>query len=532
MLFKLMDKNKKNIYAVLVSIAYSIFINICKIDDLVFYETVLRTKYIIKILHIIFLFVIIRTVIEMVNNRATPEGEKWITYSLLYMIVTGVMYVFIYPGFWSWDDVFVYTSACNYDLNPWQHFLTSLYHMLCLQTIPCAGGVIIVQIVLISMICGKIISILANYHSKSIYTIISFVGFCLPPVIVYEFSGFRMGIYTFLELLFGVCVINELKRDDNIPIERLVNYAILAIIVSSWRSEGIIYIAFFVFFLVLAKKRLLICYKVACFICVMLAVLYIGYYNNKLIDNNNYSLTATIVPIKEIIVNATLSEEEEKSIENVIDIDLVRNNAGYKAEELFYMGMVKSDYSIMDYKEYMNTYIRLLLRHPFYSIGGMFDIWSQTAGLNITNGYTAQRTPLINTSGGALSLFDNEGAHSKSWLTMKAPFKHPINLQVRNVTMLWLSCLNSYGQVKASYLLLWNLWIPLALLVMKLVQSIYKKDYLLCALVLTIFIKSCMVFMTACAPYIMYYLVLYISGWIFPFVSFKLNDTVKRQFLI
>ena len=86
-------------------------------------------------------------------------------------------------------------------------------------------------------------------------TLIKLVPFLFPPVLVYQFSGYRIGLYIFLEVLFFVIMITAWKRKEILSAEKLFIFVCLSIIVSTWRTESFIYLPVAALFIFMQKSE-------------------------------------------------------------------------------------------------------------------------------------------------------------------------------------------------------------------------------------------------------------------------------------
>nr|MBQ8251989.1 hypothetical protein [Lachnospiraceae bacterium] len=524
-----MDIIKKvDVRAVLISMGIWIALNTSDIYDTAFYDNGKNVMG-IKVLHLIVLYSFVRVATYYVLNR----NEKHIRHILLWggifgIVVSGIFF-FVWPGTWSWDDVFIYTSALNYDLNSWQHFLSSIFHIISLQSIPLAGGVICVQILVAAILVGESVvriaeSLPVQGKNRLITEFLLFLPTVSLPVITYLYSGFRMGIYCYFELFYLACVYSAVKKHKKITFLNMVLLIFVTVIVASWRTEGIYYLLFLpvVLLIMRRRKQISVIYAIAVFVLSVVFVSKITYYNNSLIGDNDYSITATIVPLVATVSdeNAEIREDELHDIGTVIDLDVIYQHSGYKAEEMFYMGLVKSGYSKDEYNKFMKAYAKIIVRNPAIAIKSMGNMFLQAAGVKIENGRTLQRTVITNTAGGALSLYDNTTAHSKAFLQMKIKGKYPLlGQEIREKAILCLSCTGKDGKVTPAYYICWNLMIPLCLLFACLLFSIWRRKGVLCLVMVSIFVRFVILFATSCAPYMMYYLSVYLLAYFWSIVS-------------
>ena len=65
------------------------------------------------------------------------------------------------------------------------------------------------------------------------------------PVITYLYSGFRMGIYCYLELFYLAYTYSATKKNKKVTYPNMVMITFFTVIVASWRTEGMYYLPVF-----------------------------------------------------------------------------------------------------------------------------------------------------------------------------------------------------------------------------------------------------------------------------------------------
>ena len=519
--------------ALSIALCVWILLNVSGISTQAFQTDAPANSYTYRMLHLIFLFFLINHIASLYQRRKDPSVKQSILFSLLFLTTAGGIFVFIYPGSWSWDDVFIYTSALHYTLNAWQHILTSIFHILCLETLPIAGSVPIMQILIASMICGYIPvtlgSILPQKH-RILFELLIFLPLLSPPLLTYLYSGFRMGICPYFEMLLYTMMICHIRK-QNTQFSDLFNLALLTVLVSSWRTENIYYIFLFALFMIF-HKRIVSLWKLAAMTAfVIICVFTIGRINARLINNDNYSIMATIVPMKEMIDQNTLTETDEAVVSRVLKVGFMREYPQFSAEELYFMtnGIVREIYTKDDYNAYKKVYFKNVILHPLIVLKSAWRIFYQASGLCIIEGSTLQRTVLTNTAGGADTLFDEADTHSTSFLSMEIPWKRPISKTLRVKMLNALQFRNESGRETTGYYLFWNLWIPVCLIPITVFVTIKRKDYFMTILSLAVIARFFVIFMTAVAPYIMYYLSAYLISYVlFLFIIAEVINSRKH----
>ncbi len=505
---------EERILSVIITVVLWLIYTITGLSSYAFIKDNVSRSYLYKGLQILFLWIFVRRIVYLAYHRKEEGIKRSILFSGIFLLVVGGIFVCVYPGTWSWDDVFIFTSAVHYDLNAWQHILTSVFHILCLETIPIAGSAPLFQILIASFIAGYATSTIGDmlsFGNKRVVGFIAMLPMLSPPLLSYLYSGFRMGICPYLELLLCVMFLRYVK-EDTLKAETVLYIGMLTALVSAWRTENLYYIGIFVLFLAYKRKAFHILKSVAMAVCVTAAVLWIGSVNTKMIGTANYSVLATIVPMKDMIVKNALTKCDKKAVDKVLRVKFIKEYAQFSAEELYFMpeSAARLIYTDEEWKEYRSAYIRSVLKHPDIAFRAMWDVFWKAGGFSYDNGMTRQRTTFSNTSGSSLSLFDGELNHSTSFLSVSVPLKEPLSQSLRNRVIRLLQGADERGVEGMLYILCWNMFYPLILGVFALYYAIRNRDLTAVVVLLSVFARFAVVFATAIAPYIMYYLSVYL----------------------
>lgn len=534
-----MEKYKKiilnNIIPLKLSFIYWISVNSLNIHKLFFKYNVINLNILfIKILHMVFLYVLFSLIYNAIKNRhdTTFKHAIIITSIIFFLLLIGLLLV--WPGTWSWDDVFVLNAAQNYHIEAWQNLLTSIYYIMLLETLPFSTGIILIQIFIISMIIGYCISKITTilFHSEKKRWKIEFLlslTFFLPPLILYSYSGFRMGIYSYIELLLIVIFYSFFKEKGKLTLCNLSWCIFLTILVASWRSEGIYYILFFPIFLMISNKKITYKIIIVSSLIIILSTLAINEANTKLIGNNNYSITSTILSLPCLVKSSdpTKDQEELTLLSEAINLQVIYDNPKSTGEDLYWnYNLIKSNYSSTQYKSYIKGYIKLIIKYPQVFFSELFHNLYSSSGLGIDKyGYSTQR----DLAKSAIALFD--GRQGEVWDGMDSLFSSPFSLSTRVSTLRWLGSINSKGQVTAGYKIIWNPLIPTLFILFIIIFLFINKQLKVCLLLFCVLIRFIIIFLTSPAPYFMYYLSIYLIGYFsfFLFLIFKLSHFRRTQ---
>ena len=211
--------------------------------------------------------------------RANDLGYKrgWSVFCVYFLLMMFILLI-LWPGTWAWDDLWTINGIKNYDsFHAWQHFFTGLYQDVLLQVFPFPGGIILLQNVIVSVCVSFVVTKLeATYNIvrlRNIFldTILKVIPFLLPPVLMYQFSGYRIGLHIYLELVLLVILICGNREKDEWCWPYTILLGLLSSIVATWRTEAFIYIPCVCVLSWLIKEEVLP--KKKKYICIIISVL-------------------------------------------------------------------------------------------------------------------------------------------------------------------------------------------------------------------------------------------------------------------
>lgn len=507
-----------------------IILNAFGIQNMYFYGGHILTTIIIKALHMLFLYTIISKIHSLYKKKFEPKVKNEIILSLIYFTILIGLLLLVWPGTWSWDDIEILKNASFLDLTPWQHFFSGLFQILCLQTIPIPSGVIIMQIVIASLIVGYCISNISTLYGKNkkqviILQIILGLITLLPPLVMYILSGFRMGMYSYLELLLITEMIILYKHKKQVTVNEILKISLLTIIIACWRTEAMYYPLFIlVLYLILGNKVISKKVAIIASLIVIITTFGVAKINNLMIGNNEYSLTATMEPVTSIIKISDESDKKELEIINkVIDVEYVLENLE-KTGELYYWttGVVK-DYTEEQYSEYLKAFFKLALKYPEVTINSWWNIFVKSGSGRGEDSKQTTKNMVANTGGETFNLFNTRTITGIRWNGVPSAnlkVKGPINIEARNSVISFLNGTDSNGNLTIIHKIGWNFFIPFTLILICLIYKLIKKDWFMVFLILTVVARIPIVFVTAPAEYFMYYLSAYLCTYILSAIVF------------
>ena len=482
-------------------------------NSLALFERISRIVF--KFLNVIFIYFITFIICWLFKNRKDPEVKKQIILTSIYFIVLMVFTILLYPGAWSWDDVYILEAAHYYNTSPWQHSFTGCFYILSLQIIPVPVGVMIFNSLFASLIVGYAVSRISQLFGKTkktnlILNILLFALFFFPPMIAYILSGFRMGLYSYVEILLIARLIVIYKKKEKMSWLNIISLLLLTIVVGSWRSEAIYYpVLVFVVLLFIGKNTISLKRTFVFLACGILSVFSVGLINTKLTDKkSDYTLTATLAAIPNLIRTANENDKAEiDAINRVLNVQYMLDNPSVTGENCYWDGEYKEDYSSEDFSAYLKAYLKLCIKYPSVALDAMWEVFYRTgSGTYGKNGYI-----LRHLVPNAINLYAQENNEAGNVLDkMNISGKYPFNVELRSGVLQFLCGTNLDGKINIIYNVFWNLFIPFALIILCLIYKIIKKNGFFVFLILTVCCRIPIIFITSSTPFFMYYLSSYI----------------------
>lgn len=541
--FGILPFARSEIIAALAAVVWWILYQVFDIGSLFFVDPpTVRRLWFSRMMNVVFLFVLILFAVFSVRLlryafiKKNLLARRFLLYFAINFTILIILLLLVWPGMWSLDDVGILNLARISDFASWWHFFTGIVMILSAYLIPSSGGVEIVQTVMISGIIGYILAVFDCYwldHSKRYYRVSVFLAQCaflLPPVLLNDFCKYRNILCAYCEFLLIAQIFHAYKSHAAFWSMRTFLIVINAILVAAWRTENIYYPFFLFLFLLYIfgrsywKKALLL----SCF--VLLSTVAIGRLNSIFIGSYNYSLTGMMRQAEALIHTAVQdpqqrSQAELEAIGKVMDLDMVLR--AHSDDTLLKESFLA--YTDAEYRDYVNAYIKLILRYPGTFIKERLDKFINVSGVNDEQINILSRTIEVFAPG--TSYYIKDPTHSYYERYFRYPNDLPFSLPVRTAVIHFLGGMDKNGRYTVFFHIFWNLLPPLILSFVFLVVAAVKKQYFALLSLLTVFAKFPLIFLTSPACYFIYYFPLYLLGYIalFFFVSLALNQHVPVQ---
>jgi len=439
-------------------------------------------------------------------------------------IYFGIMLFFLlltWPGIWRWDDIKVLFSVTNVEFLFLQHWLTGFYYMICLCIFPFPGGILLIQIFLISLAVGFIMYKL-GFYVKSSRVYFFYIPMLLPAIVSNNLYPLRLPLYSFIELFLFAHIFFKYRDKSKIKSSDIAVWAVLTALVSTWRSEGIIYLLVIpVLLLILFKKNITWRPLISLVLAATVISGSIMLMQRSGGQDDSYFITGIMQPLHGVLstdFKSDSKEEDLKNIDKVLNIDLLANISGgaaYWAKD--------RQYTQEEFEIFKSTAYRLMITNIPAILLDRANIFYKTNGFNSTVetflGYSPQ---LFN--------YTKSGNYLETSNRFKTFFlNHPPSITVRSVVVSLLDFRNpeNYREHFVLFPVFYNACIPIGLLFLLMVFAIIKKQKEFVFIPLAVFGKTIITFLTAPDPLFMYYLPVYIVS--FAFVTIALLTKFKEK---
>ena len=494
--------------------------------DRLFFTYEYENKYFLgtKFLYLIFLLVSWCFIFEAVKKikAGDQNWKRGFFVFKVYLFITMFFLLILWPGTWAWDDVFTLNGLSQYNQwYSWQHIITGAYQDVLLQILPFPGGIILLQNVLISLCVAFTVTRLeaifgiGMMKNEVLDTIVKLLPFLLPPVLSYQFSGYRIGFYVYIELVMLVMMIGIQNDQDEWDIRYLILFCVLCVVVSVWRTESFFYIPC-AFLLVLSAPKSVISNKkkILCILLLIIGIQGINKFQNSELENADYEVISLMRPCVELVRAADCTEDADvlREIDRVVSLEVIHNNPVMNGEGLYWStDVVKESYSDEDYKAFLKAIVKLSIKYPKVVFAERWNIFIHGSG--VTGGS-------VTNIGSASSLFDagndNSAAQivqSKEWIANSPVFKTARK-----------TVINALGKKKkksdGSYIsvlqrLVWNAIIPELILMYAWFKLLIEKKWHWLGICTAVLIRIPVVILTQPAHWFMYMLSFYFLGYIF-----------------
>ena len=475
--------------------------------------------------------------------------------ALFYFGIMVVLLLLTWPGIWRMDEFGLLSSSVQLYPHWWQNYITSVWYIFSLMLFPFPAGVILVQIIAISLIYARIVSNgLREYDRKTkmkimseneqvdkksaqatknagyiangekggrdirriCYVVVLTIPFVMFPVLDSNLYPLRMSFYAFLELMLlselyflyrrrtAVQSESEIECDDRKVIFALVP---LAAVVTVWRTEAIYYLVLFPVILLClgGLKRYLhqiLLYFIA--FVILFAPQKIG---EKMTSGDQYELTSVVLPLVPLVLQAQEDGADDllAEINLVVDTDVISRAAaeGKNGINMFWSEPdFQRSYTSEDFARFQSAYRKLIIRYPMIFLQERWQTFLASTDL------------LENTT----ELFTNDEVENYVNFR-KYLLNRPISDKMRTAVIKTLEIRKSSNYEEKYPVTDW-VYSPLPsilILLIACVIALAKKKRIPLVILFAAFARVPLVFLTAPSRLFMYYYSVYLIGYVLLF---------------
>jgi hypothetical protein len=435
-------------------------------------------------------------------------------YALIYLAIMSVFFVFLWPGIFRWDEFFILYDVLALNYNYWQHAITSMVYILSLMVIPTTGGIVMVQLIFISLVVGFVMSVIKDLFKGIKGYQLAFLLFLLPPIIDNNFYPMRTTPYAYLELFFVFYLLRKkIIMKDDFRWREILGLSFIIAILACWRTESIYYLIYGPLVLVMPFRKKIPIYKALVLMCSVVCLFswFSNIQSTGVKENDkSYQLTAIINPLSMMLQEDIEDQDLLGNIDRVMSVDILRDNPSAFGINAFYVeGLIRYGYSQEDYEQMMKSYAKLIYKYPKAFLKARAYTFYATCGQ-----IPDQRINIFDAS--SMYDLDQDGAYANETYQHFAERKNakPLLPRIRKNLIRILECRNLEDITGASplYGVFYNLMpITAGLFLMTIFYGI-KKNTLFMLIVLSFIGKTGLIFLTAPARLFMYYFPMYVNG--------------------
>ena len=331
----------------------------------------------------------------------------------------------------------------------------------------------------------------------------------LPPVVIYQFGGYRTGLLIYLEVLAVVLVAKFLKQRQ-CKRAGLIAFAIIIGVISEWRSENIIYMILGIIAIVALTKNTIPERLAAIVLCIVVFGSIHRVEKNYMGSSYYYLIRSSILPAVELMKAAdpVRDQEEIRKMAPIIHPEILKENPnadGYYVwdQERIY----EIDISKKMYDDYMDGMVQLAFKYPHVLWKERSDRFAGAIGLR---GSTVQ----VSSVSYAVHLMDiGQNEWYEAWRATEHSGIRPVFPEVRKHFIYLLGQQKPDTIPEPLFYVFWNGIIPTAFVLMAFFYAIVKRRWILFLISGFFLAKTVIIFAAESGSLFMYYLPQYVVGY-------------------
>ncbi|MBD5545429.1 MAG: hypothetical protein HDR01_14610 [Lachnospiraceae bacterium] len=428
---------------------------------------------------------------------ARKRKTLWIPFVLFLLVYLAGLFV-TYPGYYMNDDPIIFAYATRYYPVYWHHYLTSLFYMTGMSLFPASCGPVLLSDILYAMVYSYVVHEGYKLFQGRNRWLLGLLGI-FPFVLLGALMCFRPAVYSSFFLFYVMMLIFHRKKGCQLDNKKLLLLAFLTALLSLWRSEGILLLLFAPVLLAFAyrkpsKKRLGV-FFIASILCFLILKLPQSVGEDKYYGSD-YLIISTTRPLSVIVHREQTYEGAGEDIENISRI----TEYGYLHNDSLSCSAYNrynSDHNEGRYtqtgadketqKAYLKSAVRLILHNLDLYIGERIQLFLVTNGFyQYDTSMVLDLKPVVATD---FHLYDHDKAYG---FEMLEAFKR-IDWEGNDSYAMFLFRFGGEA------------YIPMLILAMGiLIIALVRKKWFYVVLLLSLFAREAVIFLTAPASFIQY----------------------------
>lgn len=440
--------------------------------------------------------------------------RRYLKVAGFYMLFMMVLLLLTWPGIWRMDEFGILSSSVQLFPHFWQNYITSVFYILALMLLPFPAGVVIVQCACISVIAARLVMLCTSRETgeNSRKWLLLLLPFLMFPVLDSNLYPIRMSLYAWLELLLVAELYFLAKRvtDKTVAGEKLCGYwiymAVLAGVVTVWRTEAIYYLAAYPVLLLMIGKGRRYVKQILIYLIVFVILFVPQKVGEKLTSGEQYELTSVVLPLVPLVEAASENADAQDrklldSIDQVVNVEVTLQGAakGKSGINLFWgEPNFQRNYTAQQFAEFKSAFYQLAMKYPQVFLAERWETFCDSSDL------------LENTT----ELFTRDGVLNYENFK-KYPLAQPLDNTLRTavIKMLELRDKHDYNVKLAVTDVVYSAVPAILILIIASVILLFRKRWMSLMLVLTVLVKVPLVFLTAPSRLFMYYYSVYLFGY-------------------
>ena len=472
--------------------------------------------------------------------------------ALFYFGLMLILLLLTWPGIWRMDEFGLLSSGVQLYPHWWQNYITSVWYIFSMMLLPFPSGVILVQIMAISLIYARIVSnCLQGYdraakkekvsgkrrkdkkdtgttknegyiakgdsrgkdRRRMMYVLILSIPFVMFPVLDSNLYPLRMSFYAFLELmllselyhLYKKQPVRQIEKEEGCDDAKVIfALAPLAAVVTVWRTEAIYYLVFFPAILLILRGLKRYWRQILLYFIIFVILFVPQKLGEKMTSGDQYELTSVVLPLVPLVLEAQKNGEEDllSEINLVVDTDVISRAAaeGKNGINMFWSEPdFQRSYTSEEFARFQSAYHKLIIKYPLIFLQERWQTFLSSTDL------------LENTT----ELFTDDTVENyKHFRTY--PLSSPISDKIRTAVIKTLE-IRKQSNYEEKYPMTDLVYSPLPsilILLIACVIALAKKKWVPFVILSAAFVRVPLVFLTAPSRLFMYYYSVYLIGYV------------------